>query len=137
MLTLSLRPVDVPSPRVLSPDVPSMRFASSRGGWLRVSIPSEFPKMRDFKVRLTSKNEGLCYLDAEGIYRFDCHLDGNRWIVSLPPSKGERYERHPLSPEEQRRIIPRIKTFLARVWWFGVWPVRYEVTFLDQAGPTN
>jgi hypothetical protein len=93
--------------------------------------------MRDFKVTLTARNEGIRYSDDQGVYHFNCNLDGKRWVVSLPPSKGDRYESHALSPEERRRIIPRVTTFLTRIWWCGVWPVRYEVAFVEKADSSN
>lgn len=26
-------------------------------------------------------------------------------------------------------FLPKITEFLSRIWWFGMWPCRYEVTF--------
>ncbi len=93
--------------------------------------------MRDLKITLTARNEGIRYRDAGAVYHFNCCLDRKQWIVSLPPSKGEHYESHPLSPEEQSRIFPRITTFLSRIWWFGVWPVKYQVAFVEKAGSSK
>jgi len=80
-------------------------------------------------IRLEARNEGLSYEDSTGIYRFNVSRKGKTWLVHLPPTKGEHYERWPLSASERELLIPNITAYLSRIWWFGVWPCNYEVTF--------
>ncbi len=85
--------------------------------------------MRDYQILLQAKNEGLSYEDASGLYRFNLSRQGKSWVVHLPPSRGETFAPYSLSPQEQELLFPRIRQFLSRIWWFGIWPVNYEVKF--------
>jgi hypothetical protein len=89
--------------------------------------------MRSYQILLHAKNEGLSYEDASGIYHFDISLESKTWTVHLPPSKGMEFVRHDLSLQEQELLFPRIKKYLSRIWWLGVWPVDYTVTFHDSS----
>lgn len=84
------------------------------------------------RITLEAKNEGLHYEDSSGIYHFNLSRQGKTWVVHLPPSKGEAHALYSLTPQDQERIFPSIRSFLSRIWWFGIWPVRYEVKFDDQ-----
>jgi hypothetical protein len=86
--------------------------------------------MRDFRIRFATKNEGLRYEDPSGVYLFDLMRHENTWVVVLPPSKEPDPASYFLSSDERARILPRISTFLSRIWWFGVWPTNYGVQFL-------
>jgi hypothetical protein len=85
--------------------------------------------MKSYQILLQAKNEGLSYEDASGIYHFDISLESKTWTVHLPPSKGMKFVRHYLTFQEQELLFPRIKNYLSRIWWLGVWPVNYTVTF--------
>jgi hypothetical protein len=84
-------------------------------------------------VKLRARNQLLRYQDASGIFHFSVARSGKQWLVHLPPSFGRGSEPHPLSPGEADRVLPRIERFLSRIWWFGVWPVRYSVSFVGGA----
>lgn len=88
--------------------------------------------MRDYRISLDGRNQGLSYSDASGVYRFNLSREGKTWLVHLPPTKGEAFAAHFLTPQEQALLFPRIRTFLSRIWWFGIWPVNYEVQFDGQ-----
>lgn len=81
------------------------------------------------RIRLEARNEGLSYEDASGTYRFKIELQCKRWVVKLPPTKGNAYQRRPLSAEERGVLLPQITAYLSRIRWFGIWPCNYEVTF--------
>jgi hypothetical protein len=68
--------------------------------------------MRDFKVRLVARNEGIEYRDAHDVYRFNLRLESKVWWVLLPGSKGEHFEPHELTPDEEAVVLPRIKQYL-------------------------
>jgi hypothetical protein len=85
--------------------------------------------MRDYQISLQARNEGLIYQDASGIYRFNLSRQDRTWVVHLPPTKGSTFALHSLSQQEQDLLYPRIRQFLSRIWWFGIWPVNYEVKF--------
>ncbi len=87
--------------------------------------------MRDYRVTIEAKNQGVRYEDDSGIYRFDLARDGKVWRVHLPPTRGERLEVVTLSSEQRRLILPRIQKLLSRIWWFGVWPIDYTVKFVE------
>lgn len=86
-------------------------------------------KINNYKISLQARNEGLLYEDASVVYHFDLSREGKAWTVHLPPTKGEAFTPHSLSPKEQELIYPRIRQYLSRIWWFGIWPVNYEVKF--------
>jgi len=81
------------------------------------------------RIKLQARNEGLSYEDSSGLYRFKLSRRGKTWAVHLPPTKGERFEQCVLSNEERARLLPNIQSYLSRIWWFGIWPVNYSVTF--------
>jgi len=85
--------------------------------------------MHDYQISLQARNEGLSYEDASGIYRFNLSRHGKTWVVHLPPTKGNSFALQSLSPQEQELLYSRIRKFLSRIWWLGIWPVKYEVRF--------
>ena len=91
----------------------------------------------DYTIRFAARNEGLRYEDASGVYRFDLGREGKMWLVQLPPSKGEQYVPVALTESKASTILPRIEAFLSRVRWLGVWPVRYQVSFVEQGATPN
>ena len=89
--------------------------------------------MRQYTVKLRARNQLLHYKDASGTFHFNASRSGKRWLVYLPPSFGKGSEPHSLSPAEADRVLPRIERFLSRIWWCGVWPIRYTVSFVGRA----
>ena len=87
--------------------------------------------MRDYRISLQARNEGLSYKDSSGFYRFNLSRHGKTWVVHLPPTKDDTFTPHSLSPHEQELLYPRIRQYLSRIWWLGIWPVNYEVQFGD------
>jgi hypothetical protein len=85
--------------------------------------------MKSYQILLQAKNEGLSYEDASGIYHFDISLESKTWTVHLPPSKGMKFVRHYLTFQEQELLFPRIKKYLSRILWLGIWPFNYIVIF--------
>lgn len=88
--------------------------------------------MRDYRISLVGRNQGLSYSDASGVYRFNLSRQGKTWLVHLPPTKGEAFAAYPLTSDEKDLLFPRIRTFLSRIFWLGIWPVNYEVQFDGQ-----
>ena len=93
--------------------------------------------MTDYTISLAAKNEGLRYEDAADVYRFDLERQGKTWLVQLPPSKGTQYLPTTLTETEASTILPRVQTFLSRVKWLGIWPVSYQVSFVEQDKAPN
>jgi hypothetical protein len=96
----------------------------------------------EYQVRLIERNEGLEYRDDHDIYWFDLALKDRTWTVLMPPSRG--HASGSLTDLETRVILPRIAEYLARIWWFGVFPVSYSVRFVEAStghmvvpGPTS
>lgn len=81
----------------------------------------------DYQIRLTAKNEGIEYRDAQGVYKFNVVLNGKEWVLFLPGSRGEGFELHDLSEEEKSRILPRIINFLQSIKWLGLFKRSYSV----------
>ena len=84
------------------------------------------------RVRLAAKNEGIEYRDGSGVYRFDVQLEGRNWIVYLPGSKGEQFQKHDLTAAERDLILPRIVRYLARHNLLSILGRRYSVSFVDR-----
>jgi len=85
--------------------------------------------MRGHKIQLVARNEGLRYEDEIGVLRFEVSKQGRTWFVLVPPTKEPHLALENLSVAERERIYPRISSFLARIWWLGVWPRKYDVEF--------
>ena len=81
----------------------------------------------DYRVVLAAKNEGVDYVDSTGVYHFGVSRNRNEWTLEVPPSKGEWFEPHELTSEEEALILPRVTKYLSRIWWFWVWPRSYHV----------
>lgn len=85
---------------------------------------------QDYSVRLIDRGECIEYRDANDVYRFNGWLKGKKWRVYLPGSKGEYYEPHELTNEEQAVVLPRIKQYLEGIkcfYFFGrTYPVVIE-----------
>lgn len=78
------------------------------------------------------------YQGPEGLLHFNVGLVGKEWLVYLPPLVGRRGEPYFLAANEASTVLSRVKNFLSRIWWFGVWPVNYQVTFVGEAvAPTQ
>lgn len=89
--------------------------------------------MSNYTVQFAAKNEVVSYQGSEGLLHFNVGLVGKEWLVYLPPLVGPRGAPHFLGANEASTVLPRVKNFLSRIWWFGVWPVNYQVTFLGEA----
>ena len=90
------------------------------------------------EVILTARNEGLEVRVSGDIYWFNVSLDHGVWRVGLPPRKPEMSDSrtrgtvspfHELSEAEAAAILPAIRRFLSRIYWFGFFPRSYEVRF--------
>jgi len=81
-----------------------------------------------YRVRLAPRNEGVEYADDHDVYRFNAQLVDGVWNVRLPPAKGRLSE---FTDAERRVVLPRIRNFLSRTWWFGVFPRSYGVNFVE------
>ena len=86
-------------------------------------------KRDGYRVQLAGRNEAVEYEDDVDVYRFGVTLHNKTWTVILPPTKGNDFRRHPLSAEEASRILPRVSTYLSRIWWLGFFPRSYRVEF--------
>ncbi len=87
-------------------------------------------KYRDYRIKLTARNEGLEYVDESNVYRFNVNLKGEVWTVFLPGSRGEKFEIHELEKVEEEKILPRLSKFLSCIKWFGLFPHSYSVKFV-------
>ena len=90
----------------------------------------------NYKAKLVARNEGIEYRDEHDIYRFNVSLANQRWTVYLPCSKGEGYQVHELTHEEQLLILPRIKQYLEGRKYYGLVGPSYPVTF-EREGPIS
>jgi hypothetical protein len=84
--------------------------------------------MKSYQIRRAARNQGLSYREGDQALHFDLAREGRTWLVQLPPT-GAQYGRVNLSETDIATVAPRIQKFLSRVWWFGIWPVSYEVVF--------
>ena len=91
-------------------------------------------KNLNFKIKLVARNEGIDYLDQGGAYKFNVGLHDNEWSLYLPASKDDCYP-YQLTDEELHRIVPRIREFLTKVKWFGLFGGPYTVKVIDQNKP--
>jgi hypothetical protein len=80
-----------------------------------------------YRIRLAPKNEGIEYRDQHGVHRFNVAREGRVWILHLPGSKGDAYEPHELTAEEEARIVPRVTSYLSDIRWLGVFRRTYSV----------
>jgi len=85
--------------------------------------------MPGHRIRLVARNEGLRYREGSSVYNFGVHREGKTWVVHLPPSKGEDFAPCDFHPQTHELMLSRIRDYLSRIWWLGIWPVRYEVSF--------
>ena len=86
----------------------------------------------DYRIRLAPRNEGVEYTDSQGAYRFAVTHTAKEWAILLPATRGDNFEPHELSPDEEARILPRVSRYLSRVKWFGVFPRSYSVRFVHR-----
>jgi|GEM_PF-1228806 hypothetical protein len=86
-----------------------------------------------YKLYLVARNEGLEYVDENGLYRFDISLVKGVWTIYLPGTVGRSHESRALSDEERARIFPLITNYLAKIRWLGLFTRYYEVKFVDRA----
>ena len=82
--------------------------------------------MKNYKICLRDRSEGVEYSDDGGIYYFAAYLGKKTWNIYLPCSLNGID--HELSDDEYRRIIPRIKEYLKYIRWFGLFGFHYNVT---------
>lgn len=93
--------------------------------------------MSDYTVRFSARNEVVSYQGSEGLLHFNVGRVGKEWLVCLPPLVAPRGDPHFLGANEARTVLPRVRKFLSRIWWFGVWPVTYQVSFVGEAVAPN
>jgi hypothetical protein len=75
---------------------------------------------KEFSVTLRDRTEVVEYRDANSIYRFDLGKKGREWIVYLPPSRD-------MPAADAEKILARITAYLAKRWWFWLFPRTYTV----------
>lgn len=93
---------------------------------------------KGFRIRLAPKNEHLEYQDGSGSYQFEIRLNnGKTWLVYLPCAKAGVSRHYRFTEEERSRILPRVEADLRRIWWFGVWPISYDVRIVDDEEAPN
>src|ERR1043166_4042491 len=80
-----------------------------------------------FRIRLAPKNEGVEYVDDVDTYRFNASLRDGAWTVELPPSS---LKQGSFTEDASAVIVPRIRAFLSKIRWFGVFPRTYLVEFV-------
>ena len=90
--------------------------------------------MVPYKIRL-ARNEGVEYRDAHDVYRFNLSLTGYEWTLTLPGTKGDNFETHELSKEEEARVLTRIVDYLSTIKWLGFIPVSYTVKIVREPEP--
>lgn len=93
--------------------------------------------MSNYTVRFAARNEVVSYEGAEGLLHFNVVHVGKEWLVYLPPLVGPHGMPHFLRANEAEAVLPRVKKFLSRIWWLGVWPVTYQVSFVGEAVAPN
>jgi hypothetical protein len=81
----------------------------------------------DYRIRLAARNESVEYQDGDGIYRFNVALGGRVWTLWLPGNKGDAFESHELTAEEEARILPRLVGYLGTIRWFRIFKRTYSV----------
>lgn len=87
--------------------------------------------MKNYQIELAARNQGLIYREGDRAFHFDLARNGRTWLVQLP-STGAQFESVDLSEADLATLVPRIQKFLSRIWWFGIWPMSYEVVFRDE-----
>jgi len=85
------------------------------------------PGTQNYTVRLIDRGEVIEYRDANDVYRFSGWLKDKTWRVYLPGSKGQYYEPHELTSEEQAVVLPRVRQFLESRKYFGWFGRTYPV----------
>jgi hypothetical protein len=86
-----------------------------------------------YEVTLDPKGEVVKYRDDVDAYYFRLRLKKRKWIVYLPVTKGAPHRRYELTEDEQKTILPRIRSYLEGIRYF-IWFGRYPVIF-EQEGP--
>ena len=89
-----------------------------------------------YTVKLIPRNGHVEYRDETGVYRFAAVWARRKWIVYLPGSKGERFERYELSDLERNVIFPRIARYLGGRRYFGFVHRAYPVIF-ERGAPSS
>ena len=87
-------------------------------------------KTKKYEIRLASKNEGIDYIDYNGIYRFNIFLKNKEWKLYVPGSFGDNFEKYNISREEEEIIITRIVRYLKKIKWLGLFTRTYEVKII-------
>ena len=77
--------------------------------------------MKDsFSVKLIDRTEAVEYREDSNTYQFDLGKEGRTWIIYLPSAPDT-------APGDADRILARITAYLRKRWWFGVFPMTYDV----------
>lgn len=75
---------------------------------------------KSFSVTLIDRAEVVEYREANNVYTFDLGKQGREWILYLPPS-------HDLPAAEAEKVLGRVMAYLAKRWWFWIFPRTYTV----------
>lgn len=84
-----------------------------------------------YKLSLRARNQGVEYVDASGVYRFDVSLKKGVWTVHLPATFGDTYEIKVLTDGQREIMLPRIVEYLAKVRWLGLFARSYRVQVVE------
>ena len=87
-----------------------------------------------YKISLVARNEGVEYADENGVYHFDVSLAKGVWTIFLPGTFGIAREVKELSGQERDRILPRVREYLSKVRWLGVFTKSYQVQVVERPG---
>jgi len=85
-----------------------------------------------YKISLVARNEGVEYVDENGVYRVNVSLANGVWTVYLPGTFGDYHEIKVLSDEERNEIISRVVEYLSKVRWLGLFSKSYSVQVVEQ-----
>jgi len=101
-------------------------------------------KRKKHQINLVDRNEGIDYSDEFGSFSFSVCLANGVWEVELPGYKWEKGKPFPMNElhryigsytdeEDEKRISPRVKSYLSIIWWFGIFPCWYRVRFTKKS----
>jgi hypothetical protein len=74
----------------------------------------------NYAVRLMNRTEVVEYRTADRVYRFDLGKRGRKWILYLPPSPD-------FAANDAEQALARVSDYLAKRWWFWIFPLTYSV----------
>jgi len=86
-----------------------------------------YRSVKHFKIETFDRGEALSYEDEFGLYSFSITQRGSVIHLYLPCGKNEEHD-YVLTPEEKKRILPRIRFYFFPVWYIFVpWFYKFEI----------